>query len=64
MDYRDIYITVYDNGIRIKTACEVLDLVLKRVSDRKESQTYFELKKYFEAVLGMKIQQHYGEHYV
>lgn len=64
MDFYDMYITVYDNGIGIKTACEVLDLVLKRVTDRKEIDTYLELKRYFEAVIGLKIQQHYGEHYV
>ena len=62
--YRDIYISVYDNGITFKTACEILDLVLKRVHNEQEIGTYFELKRYFEAVMGVKIQQHYGEHYV
>ena len=64
MDYRDMYITVYDNGINVKTACEILDLVMKRMTGYNGRGTYFELKRYFEAVLGMEIQQHYGEHYV
>ena len=64
MDYWDMYITVYHDGIDVKTACEILDLVLKRMTEREGNGIYFELKRYFEAVLGMEIQQHYGEHYV
>lgn len=64
MDYRDMYITVYNNGISVKTACEILDFVLKRMNGDNGRGTYFELKRYFEAVTGCEIQQHYGEHYV
>lgn len=64
MDYRDMYITVYDNGISVKTACEILDLVMKRMTGNSGRETYLELKRYFEAVIGCEIQQNYGEHYV
>ncbi len=51
------------NGIKPKTACECLDLVLKDADCEEQIEVYHELKRYFESILLCKIKRHYEEHY-